>query len=115
MGYRAHEKRIAVTVHDNKEYAEQREKMGDEKFFEGATSMHSVDHRPSEAAKDRLAEMMQNADKNKKAFSRRRVRNEGEDVTYINERNRHFNKKIERAFNEYTMETRSNLERGTAL
>lgn len=48
-------------------------------------------------------------------FSRRRTFNEGEDVTYINERNRVFNKKASRAFNQYTLEIAQNIERGTAL
>ncbi len=36
-------------------------------------------------------------------------------VDYINDRNKHFNKKIERAFGEYTKVIKENLERGTAL
>lgn len=48
-------------------------------------------------------------------FSRRRRRLEEEDVTYINERNRNYNKKISRAFDKYTVEIKQNLERGTAL
>ncbi len=52
---------------------------------------------------------------NRKKFSRRRQHFEGEDVDYINERNKHFNKKIARAFDKYTVEIRQNLERGTAL
>ena len=37
------------------------------------------------------------------------------DVDYINDRNKHFNKKIDRAFGEYTKVIRENLERGTAI
>ena len=48
-------------------------------------------------------------------FSKRRKFNEGEDVTYINLRNYRFNKKISRAYDKYTEETKDNLERGTAL
>jgi pre-mRNA-splicing factor SYF2 len=48
-------------------------------------------------------------------FSRRRTEYEGADVDYINDRNKHFNKKIKRAFDKYTVEIRQNLERGTAL
>ena len=51
----------------------------------------------------------------RKNFSRRRAAYEGEDVTSINERNKHFNKKLKRAFDKYTVEIRQNLERGTAL
>ena len=51
----------------------------------------------------------------RKGFSRRRAEYEGEDVTSINERNKHFNKKIKRAFDKYTVDIRQSLERGTAL
>jgi len=51
----------------------------------------------------------------RKQFSRRRQFYEEADVDYINERNRVFNKKIARAFDEYTTEIRQSLERGTAL
>ena len=48
-------------------------------------------------------------------FSRRRAFRDSKDIDYINDRNAHFNKKIERAFGKYTAETKANLERGTAL
>lgn len=48
-------------------------------------------------------------------FSRRRAESESADVDYINDRNKHFNKKIERAFGEHTKDIKANLERGTAL
>ncbi|KAJ3158877.1 hypothetical protein HDU86_002565 [Geranomyces michiganensis] len=54
------------------------------------------------------------AERRKKA-SRRREFNEDDDVTYINERNMHFNKKVARAYDKYTGEIRGNFERGTAL
>jgi len=55
--------------------------------------------------------------KDRKNVERRRKRNEhdGNDVDYINERNKVFNKKIKRVFDKYTTEIRQNLERGTAL
>ncbi len=48
-------------------------------------------------------------------YSRRRAFRDSKDIDYINDRNAHFNKKIERAFGKYTAETKANLERGTAL
>ena len=48
-------------------------------------------------------------------FSRRRTFNNDKDVTSINERNRHFNEKLERNYSKYATEIKSNLERGTAL
>mmetsp|Transcript_4637 Transcript_4637/g.5337 ORF Transcript_4637/g.5337 Transcript_4637/m.5337 type:complete len:238 (+) Transcript_4637:1022-1735(+) len=40
---------------------------------------------------------------------------EATDVSYINKRNKHFNEKINRAYDKHTAEIRQNLERGTAL
>ncbi|ETV85798.1 hypothetical protein H257_02368 [Aphanomyces astaci] len=69
----------------------------------------------TEEGVDRMvAELAHRADVKKK-FSRRRQHYDGEDVDYINNRNRVFNKKISRAFDKYTVEIRQNLERGTAL
>ena len=59
-------------------------------------------------------ELNEKKERNKK-FSRRRTELDGADVDYINDRNQHFNKKIKRAFDKYTVEIRQNLERGTAL
>jgi len=71
--------------------------------------------RPSEAAiENMVAELKQTKDRRAK-FSRRRPHYEGADVDYISERNRVFNKKLKRYFDAYTVETRNNLERGTAL
>lgn len=39
---------------------------------------------------------------------------EDEAVTYINDRNRIFNKKLKRNFGAYAADIKSNLERGTA-
>ena len=67
------------------------------------------------AGLDRMAEEVKERKAIRAKFSRRRQEYEEEDVNYINERNKGFNKKLDRAYNEYTVETRQNLERGTAL
>ncbi|KAK5581046.1 hypothetical protein RB653_001074 [Dictyostelium firmibasis] len=46
---------------------------------------------------------------------KRKAFKEEEDINYINEENRIFNQKTSRAYDKYTVETRQNLERGTAL
>lgn len=51
----------------------------------------------------------------KKKRNRRRRFDHEADVDYINERNMRFNKKLGRAYDAYTAETRANLERGTSL
>ena len=63
----------------------------------------------------RMVEELEERAEARKKFSRRRQHYEGKDVDYINDRNKHFNEKISRAFDKYTVEIRQNLERGTAL
>lgn len=46
--------------------------------------------------------------------SRKRPEDEDGEVTYINQKNKGFNRKIGRFFDEYTKEIRENFERGTA-
>lgn len=48
-------------------------------------------------------------------YSRRRAVDPDADVDYINERNKCFNKKLERFYGDYTKDIRDNLERGTAV
>lgn len=49
-------------------------------------------------------------------FSRRRTfDDEAKDISYINQRNRVFNQKLDRAFKSHAAEIKQNLERGTAL
>ena len=51
----------------------------------------------------------------RKEFSRRRTYMKEEDVYHINERNRIYNKKLQRNFGEYVKDIKSNMERGTAI
>lgn len=107
---RAHDKRLNSMVFQEEEYTAQAEQDQN-----SSSAIAGFDFVASEAGKERLANAMDNINQKKKQFSRRRMHVEEEDVTYVNERNRHFNKKMERAFGSYTEETRQNLERGTAL
>ncbi|CAM9569698.1 unnamed protein product [Laminaria digitata] len=63
----------------------------------------------------RVVDELMDKEKRKEAFSRRRSEHGAADIDYINDRNKHFNKKIKRAYDKYTVEIRQNLERGTAL
>ena len=64
---------------------------------------------------DKMVKELKEREEKRKSFSRRRKFNEDKDIDSINDRNEHFNKKIERAFGKYTLEIKNNLERGTAL
>lgn len=108
--YRAHEKRLRHIQFDEEAYNKQKEAEGNETTFFGGFG-----YQASEEQKDRLGEAMDKIVDKKNKFSRRRMFNVDEDCNYVNDRNRHFNKKVDRFYNEYTHETRQNLERGTAL
>lgn len=64
---------------------------------------------------DKMVKELKDRDEKRNSFSRRRRFHEEKDIDSINDRNEHFNKKIERAFGKYTLEIKNNLERGTAL
>jgi cyclophilin family peptidyl-prolyl cis-trans isomerase len=74
-----------------------------------------VDVKPSDAAIESMVAELEEGQKRREKFSRRRPVYEGADVDAINDRNYVFNKKAKRAFDKYTTEVRANLERGTAL
>lgn len=69
----------------------------------------------SEDKIDKMVKELKDREEKKKSFSRRRRFHDEKDIDSINDRNEHFNKKIERAFGRYTLEIKNNLERGTAL
>ncbi|KAI8913962.1 SYF2 splicing factor-domain-containing protein [Powellomyces hirtus] len=105
-----------------REYTEQRAAYAeaggsDNAFYRDADSLSyaNPETRTSREAVQRVVEDLQKQDEKRKKFSRRREFNEDEDVTYINERNMQFNKKIARAYDKYTAEIKGNFERGTAL
>jgi pre-mRNA-splicing factor SYF2 len=69
----------------------------------------------SAAGLNRLVADMQKTEENRSKWSRRRATHRGDTVDSINDRNEHFNKKIKRSYDKYTVEIRQNIERGTAL
>ncbi|KAJ3213845.1 hypothetical protein HDU67_002388, partial [Dinochytrium kinnereticum] len=97
-------------------------------FYRDANSLaYAAQVQPSRKAVERLVKVVEKDAEKRKTFSRRRRHNEDDDVTYINERNMRFNKKIARAYDKHTAEIRLALtlcivspsqaafERGTAL
>ncbi|OEH80698.1 peptidyl-prolyl cis-trans cyclophylin [Cyclospora cayetanensis] len=110
--YRAHKKRLAEVPLRAEEYRQQKEALG-EYFFDPNAALAHPEHKPSSAALERLATSVTNTQKRRGLFSRRRIFNEDADVSYINERNRIYNNKLERSFD--TREIKQNFERGTAL
>ncbi|KAJ7708816.1 SYF2 splicing factor-domain-containing protein [Mycena rosella] len=93
--------------------AEQR--LAAENLYRDANTLIYGDNKPTEDVIDKMVGKI-NRDIDKKGrFSRKRPNEEEGDITYINEHNRVFNKKIARYYDKYTAEIRASFERGTAL
>ncbi|KAF8380818.1 hypothetical protein HHK36_028312 [Tetracentron sinense] len=112
--YNAYKKRTKNIECDVEEYNKMKE--ADPEFYRDASSLqYGKAPKISEDKIDKMVKELQDKEEKRKAFSRRRRFHEEKDVDSINDRNEHFNKKIERAFGKYTLEIKNNLERGTAL
>ncbi|KAK2458919.1 phospholipase protein (PEARLI 4) family protein [Trifolium repens] len=112
--YNAYKKRTKNIEIDVEEY--NRMKEADPEFYRDASSLqYGKAPKTSEDKIDRMVQELKDRDAKRGSFSRRRTFREEKDVDSINDRNEHFNKKIERAFGKYTLEIKNNLERGTAL
>jgi hypothetical protein len=105
--YNSHEKRSKEIPYSKEEYQLTKEKKEENEEYE-------IDEIPEEN-KNRMARELEKKIKKGAKFSRRRTFNEDDDVTFINETNRVFNKKISRAYDQYTNDIKNNLERGTSL
>lgn len=112
--YNAYKKRTKHIPYSMEDYAKAKE--SDPDFFRDGSSLQygKTPDIPEENVDKMVAELV-NRDSNRKSFSRRRKFHEEKDIDSINDRNEHFNRKIERAFGKYTVEIKNNLERGTAL
>ena len=71
--------------------------------------------RERDGAKRLAAEMKRKSEKSERNKRKKQQEFDGEDVSYINKRNKRFNEKIARNYDAHTAEIRQNLERGTAL
>ncbi|KAL9317059.1 hypothetical protein ACSQ67_013576 [Phaseolus vulgaris] len=112
--YNAYKKRTKNVEVDVEEY--NRMKEADLEFYRDASSLqYGKAPKISEQKVDRMVQELKDREEKRKSFSRRRRFHEEKDIDSINDRNEHFNKKIERAFGKYTLEIKNNLERGTAL
>ncbi|KAJ1858002.1 pre-mRNA-splicing factor SYF2 [Coemansia sp. RSA 1822] len=68
-----------------------------------------------EKAVTRLAKHVRGQQEKRAKLHKPSVEKEGEHVSYINQKNARFNRKMNRAYDKHTQEIRDNLERGTAL
>ncbi|KAH6653870.1 SYF2 splicing factor-domain-containing protein [Truncatella angustata] len=89
----------------------------DGSFYSTADSTSFIDNKPDKANVDRLVNDIRKAEENKLKKRRERMEKNGDDgdVTYINEKNKQFNQKLDRFYNKYTAEIRDSFERGTMI
>uniref|UniRef100_A0A1J3JVC4 Pre-mRNA-splicing factor SYF2 n=1 Tax=Noccaea caerulescens TaxID=107243 RepID=A0A1J3JVC4_NOCCA len=112
--YNAYKKRTKNIKVDLEEY--NRMRAADPEFYREASSLqYGKAPKTSKDKIDKMAKELLDREQKRQDFSRRRKFREEKDIDSINDRNEHFNKKIERAFGKYTLEIKNNLERGTAL
>ncbi|KAJ4834535.1 hypothetical protein Tsubulata_013679, partial [Turnera subulata] len=112
--YNAYKKRTKNVEVNLEEYNKMKE--ADPEFYRDASSLqYGKAPKISEDKIERMVKELKDRDEKRQSFSRRRRFHEEKDIDSINDRNEHFNKKIERAFGKYTLEIKNNLERGTAL
>ncbi|CEQ39704.1 SPOSA6832_01260 [Sporobolomyces salmonicolor] len=84
-------------------------------LYRDANSFIYADHKPTEDQIDRvIGKLNSDLDKRQKRSRKRENEDQG-DITWINEKNRQFNRKLARYYDDVTKETRDNFERGTAL
>ncbi|KII91685.1 hypothetical protein PLICRDRAFT_104991 [Plicaturopsis crispa FD-325 SS-3] len=93
----------------------QQQQLAAENLYRDANTLMYGDSKPSEDAIDRVVGKINKDIDRKGKFSRKRLNEDEGDITYINEHNRVFNKKIARYYDKYTAEIRASFERGTAL
>ncbi|KAJ1665620.1 pre-mRNA-splicing factor SYF2 [Coemansia sp. RSA 1813] len=82
---------------------------------EGSEMSLDMEHKPDHRNVEKLVKTVEDQQQRRAALHKPSVEKEGENVSYINERNARFNRKMDRAYDKYTKEIRDNFERGTAL
>ncbi|KAL7410719.1 SYF2 splicing factor-domain-containing protein [Mrakia frigida] len=89
--------------------------MTSDDLYRDANSLSYANNKPSEEAIDNMVSKLNVEIDSRSKSSRKRANDDEGDVTYINDANKVFNKKITRYYDKYTKEIRANFERGTAL
>ncbi|KAJ2147428.1 pre-mRNA-splicing factor SYF2 [Coemansia sp. RSA 678] len=85
------------------------------KIKPGVQKYEQGEHVDDEKAVLRLARHVKGQQEKRAKLHKPSVEKEGDRVSYINQKNARFNRKMDRAYDKHTQEIRDNLERGTAL
>lgn len=100
---------------DMEEYEEVKKTLGDKAFYPKLEDMFDPAFKDTKEGIDRMVEDLDKQLEKRGKYSRRRRYDDDADIDFINERNRNFNKKLDRFYGQYTTEIKQNLERGTAV
>uniref|UniRef100_A0A914VIN4 Pre-mRNA-splicing factor SYF2 n=1 Tax=Plectus sambesii TaxID=2011161 RepID=A0A914VIN4_9BILA len=100
---------------DMRNYSEMRQVMGDEQFYPSSNTLIQGNHYPTDSSIDRLVGDIEKQATKRDQYHRRRMFDPEANIDYINERNRKFNQKLDRFYNQYTEDVKQDLERGTAV
>jgi pre-mRNA-splicing factor SYF2 len=87
----------------------------DRKFYTDANSLGFVEHKPTKESIDRLVDDTKKREAEKEAKRRKKRAGEDDDISYINKRNKVFNQKLARFYDQYTRETKEAFERGSGI
>ncbi len=112
--YRKYSQQIKQINPNMEKYDAAKETAGEAFYASSGTVVHGV-HKDTTDAIDKMAKDVEAQAAKREKYSRRRMHDDDADIDYINERNKNFNKKLERFYNDYTKDIRDNLERGTAV
>lgn len=85
-----------------------------EDVYSNLNTLSYGNHKANDQAIDRVISHINAEAVNREKRSRKRPTDDEGEVTYINEKNAVFNRKLGRAYDEYTKDIRDNFERGTA-
>uniref|UniRef100_A0AC34R3C7 Pre-mRNA-splicing factor SYF2 n=1 Tax=Panagrolaimus sp. JU765 TaxID=591449 RepID=A0AC34R3C7_9BILA len=115
MSIRQYERLTNGLKPNMKSYEEMKQVIGEDQFYPTVNTMIHGSHYPTKTALDKLAEDVKGQGKKRDQYHRRRMFDPDAPIDYINERNRKFNKKLERFYGQYTEDIKGDLERGTAI
>jgi len=112
--YRQYERLTKQMKPDVRAYKKSQDEWGDDSTEAGSLAYGHHDRVSGEGLEAMVADLKKQ-DEKRKNFSRRRAHHHDADIDYINERNRNFNKKLERFYGKHTQALKDDLERGTAI
>uniref|UniRef100_A0A914Y3X4 Pre-mRNA-splicing factor SYF2 n=1 Tax=Panagrolaimus superbus TaxID=310955 RepID=A0A914Y3X4_9BILA len=115
MSMRQYERLTNGIKPDMESYEQMKQVVGDDQFYPGVNTMIQGSHYPTKTALDKLSGDVHTQMKKRDQYHRRRMFDPDAPIDYINERNRKFNRKLERFYGPYTDDIKGDIERGTAI